>query len=307
MGGGGGGDAAAAPRDAAYTNAWGAEYSLATQSLEHVRADTADGDEMYKYGETEDYYATSSYSRRALDSYGKTRRTSTAGETYAQRMEAWRSAPNRDAFEAPEGIHAIEIQHTLPLLAVLVGIIPALVAGMHTHWIGDVTFFDLEDLPLTNDTKFAAHGHRNLYYLNTPDTFSPEPFAALSNLCFWTAGVGFLLLPGLMSKNLPVGTAGTGLIIALLGCGSLVFHNTASETETWQHAMDHVFMYAQPLAVLTCTRPACFPHICRTNRALTRHHHVIARAQVRRFRLARRRGGVQRVQHHPQHGDAAAR
>ena len=31
----------------------------------------------------------------------------------------------------------------------------------------------------------------------------------------------------------------------------------------------------RPLAVLTCTWPARFPHVCRTNRVLARHQHVI--------------------------------
>ena len=47
-------------------------------------------------------------------------------------------------------------------------------------------------------------------------------------------------------------------------------------------------LYVCSLAVLMCTRSACFPHVCRTNGALTRHccviTRVIARAQVRRQR-----------------------
>jgi len=56
--------------------------------------------------------------------------------------------------------------------------------------------------------------------------------------------VGIVLLPGLLDKPLPTGTAVTGTFLTLLGVGSMAFHNGASETGTYKHKLDEIFMYS---------------------------------------------------------------
>ena len=55
------------------------------------------------------------------------------GSTWATRLSAWRVDPDRDQYAAPKlSVSPLEIQHSLPLFAGLVGLLPALLASIST-------------------------------------------------------------------------------------------------------------------------------------------------------------------------------
>ena len=78
----------------------------------------------------------------------------------------------------------------------------------------------------------------------TPVTFYPEPFAALSNLCFVTSGLALFMLPMFSGSFIAPHVFGVGMLYSFLGAGSWAFHKDASRTGTWQHAADRIGMFS---------------------------------------------------------------
>lgn len=136
----------------------------------------------------------------------------------------------------PTGALALELVHTVGALAPVIGVAPAICASIHVCWVDpSATHISAEAYAAT--VIAGAEGYLCEHYISTPDVFSPEPFAALPNVCFWASGAALLVLPALTNTELPVATLGMGVMLALLGVGSLVLHNTASRERTWQRAM----------------------------------------------------------------------
>ena len=88
------------------------------------------------------------------------------------------------------------------MLSALIGVIPAFVGAAMVYWSSDTTFFHLDDLPVLQRIggNQLSIMRKNKYLINTPDAYTPEPFASLTNLCFFCAGLGFLAFPALMNK-----------------------------------------------------------------------------------------------------------
>ena len=139
-------------------------------------------------------------SRKTLMITGRSQRKTVAAVPFRKGMSEWIANPNRDLFEAPTGVHPLELQHTVSMLAVLIGVIPAFIGAATVYWSSDTTFMTLGDLPVLVKTGNLLRAQdsqlsimrKNKYLINTPDAYSPEPFASLTNLCFFSAGLGFV-------------------------------------------------------------------------------------------------------------------
>jgi hypothetical protein len=154
----------------------------------------------------------------------------------AERRAKWLDNADNANIAPPVGMLVLEFVQIMSLLAPLIGILPAVFSSVHVYWIADTEYVQASDtLEPDQCDKF----------IGTPRGFCPEPFAALSNITFWTVGAALYLLPLLTKNTLQGAVCGLGMLLALLGTGSMAFHDHAScASMIWQHAMDRYAMFA---------------------------------------------------------------
>lgn len=103
-------------------------------------------------------------------------------------------------------MRSLEAMHVLVLLFPAVGMLPAVISAAFVYSDGTFPHRGIED----PDPMLRF----------TPQTFYPEPFASLSNICYITSGLGLFLLPVLTGSFLAGHIFGIGLLYGFLGAGS---------------------------------------------------------------------------------------
>ena len=134
------------------------------------------------------------------------------------------------ALSLGSSMRSFDATHLLVLLFPTLGMIPAVAAASTVY--------------LQTRPQFRNESEADPMLRFTPITFYPEPFAALSNLCFVTSGLALFMLPMLSGSFIAPHVFGVGMLYSFLGAGSWAFHKDASRVGTWQHAADRIGMYS---------------------------------------------------------------
>lgn len=147
---------------------------------------------------------------------------------------------NEDAAEI-EGVVTFDNANVYGLFLVMLWLPIATLHSALLYWSADTTYYltsaDSGSEPPTAYQAFTPVGSNFLGI----SIF--EPFAALSDGSYLTAGLGILILPFVSGDFQPVAVVALGALLVFVAAASGAYHAGGSQSGSWSHVMDRASMY----------------------------------------------------------------
>ena len=201
----------------------------------------------------------------------------------------WTTCKKLESRRTPPGIHNLEAMHTLALFWSMLGMIAPVWVSARTYLSSTPYFLNATSASVVprNGASYVTDLSKELpsnEFIDTPigvEFIIPcaEPFAALANLAYFTAGLGLYMMPFLSGDFMPAPVFGVAIFLCVLGACSMAFHADASQLFTWKHAcrslcdvyalcfhVDCSIQWPRPRATRRpriSTLPCWLPHECR--------------------------------------------
>ena len=172
----------------------------------------------------------------------------------------WSTCKKLESRRTPPGIHNLEAMHTLALFWSMLGMIVPVWVSARTYLSSTPYFLNATSASVVprNGASYVTDLSKELPsndYIDTPigvEFIIPcaEPFAALANLAYFTAGLGLYMMPFLSGDFMPAPVFGVAIFLCVLGACSWAFHADASQLFTWKHNADRFAMF-MPFAFMS--------------------------------------------------------
>lgn len=175
----------------------------------------------------------------------------TSGATRAPTLRGlWRRLKENEDAREFEGVVTFDSAHVYALFLAVLWLPVATLHSALVYWNGDTAYYlTATDAGREPPTAYQAFTPMGSSFLGVSVS---EPFAAVSDGSYFTAGVGVLILPLVSGDFQPVAVVALGGLLAFVAAASGAFHAGGSQGGSWAHALDRLSMYSL-FVYATCT------------------------------------------------------